>query len=196
MTNNSEYKISVIDDANLWNNLLDQFIDANIYQTWNYSKILRDEKLVENVVIYKGGEVIGATEVRIKMAPVLPRGVAYIYSGPLWRPKNIETKVESLVGIINALRAKYTIEKKLILRIRPFIFTDETEIPGINSSLFQQLSFSRTDKEYNTMLVDLKADVETIHKNLRPRWRNYLNQSSKNNLKVLEGFDQKLFGIF
>ena len=189
-------KILTINDLNKWESYLTGFSDANIYQTWNYAKIMQDEKQVQHLAFLKNDEVIGIAQVRIKTIPYFSRGVAYIYSGPLWRKKDNKNSVENFSDIISALKKKFVLENKLVLRIKPYIFSDEQLDFPIEHNPLLNMDFRKLDKVYTSLLLNLNDDLETINKNLKPRWRNYLNQSIKNELKIAEGNDGELFRTF
>jgi lipid II:glycine glycyltransferase (peptidoglycan interpeptide bridge formation enzyme) len=190
------FSIKLIDNSKYWYELFNQFKDANIYQTWNYSKIVQDEKQVHHLALFKDEELIGLAQVRIKTLPVMQRGIAYIFSGPLWRRKNKHNSPENFLSIVNTLKNEYTVKKKLVFRFRPYIFSDEKIDPILNQMLTENLSFRRSNKEYSSLLVDMNNDLETINKNLRPRWRNYLNQATRNDLKIVEGNNSELYSSF
>jgi lipid II:glycine glycyltransferase (peptidoglycan interpeptide bridge formation enzyme) len=190
------YNMIVVNNDTEWHNLLRQFDDANIYQTWNYARIVQDEKRLEHLAFYRNEILIGLAQVRIKILPVLNRGIAYIFSGPVWRKNNQQTPVENLLSILQTLKTEYVINKKLLLRFRPYIFSDESNELNINAELFNELNFKRLTKEYHSLLLNTNEDLETIKKNLRPRWRNYLNQSTKNKLHIVSGSDTGLYYIF
>ncbi len=194
--NLSDYKIQSISDDKDWSKKLSEFCDASIYQTWNYAKIVQNETDVYHLAIYKSGELLGLAQVRIKRIPILNRGIAYIFNGPVWRKKSQSSSPENLYEIIKVLKDKYCLKENLVLRVKPYIFSDEVNKININEEMLRELEFKKTKKEYSSLLVNLDEDLELLKKNLRPRWRSYLNQSAKNNLIISQGSDEKLYNSF
>ncbi len=194
--NLSDYKIQSISDDKDWSKKLSEFCDASIYQTWNYAKIVQNETDVNHLAIYKSGELLGLAQVRIKRIPILNRGIAYIFNGPVWRKKSQSSSPENLYEIIKVLKDKYCLKENLVLRVKPYIFSDEVNKININEEMLRELEFKKTKKEYSSLLVNLDEDLELLKKNLRPRWRSYLNQSAKNNLIISQGSDEKLYNSF
>ena len=139
------YSIKTINSPHSWYELFNQFEDANIYQAWNYSKVVQDEKEIHHLALYKDNELIGLTQVRIKTLPVMQRGIAYIFSGPLWRRKNKPNPTENILSIINSLKNEFVTKKKLVLRFRPYLFSDEKIDPLLNQMLTENLFFKRSD---------------------------------------------------
>lgn len=194
--NPDKYNMLLIENSQHWDSLLVEFDDANIYQTWNYAKIVQNEKLVHHLAIYKHDDLIGIAQVRIKTLPLFQRGIAYIFSGPLWRRKDRGNPVENFYAVLDILKNEYVSNKKLVLRIRPFIFSDEIGELGLDHESLIHSNFYSITKTYNSLLLNLNDDLDVINKNLKPRWRNYLNQSSKNGLQITAGYNSELFQAF
>lgn len=190
------YSVKLIDNSQYWYELFNRFEDANIYQTWNYAKIVQGEKQLEHLALFKDEELIGLAQVRVKCLPVIRRGIAYIFSGPLWRLKDKQNTAENFLSIINTLKHEYVVKRKLVFRFRPYIFSDEKICTELKESIVKNLHCNKLQKEYSSLLVDMNKDIETINKNLRPRWRNYLNQALRNDLKVTEGSSGDLYNTF
>jgi|GEM_PF-189085 len=185
------YSVKEISNKVTWHESLKEFSDANIYQTWNFSALAQGEKTVKHYAIYDGDQVVGMAQVRFRTIPVLNRGIAYIYRGPIWQRKNQQNKREILYSIFHALRKELVVNQKLLLRAQPFIFTDQfTNIDPIES-----LGFERREKfqPYHTLALDLGQDLEEIRKGFSRKWRNNLNQSEKKGLQIKEGSDPALF---
>ena len=58
--------------------LLNDFDDANIYQTWSYGAVRWGEKNLSHVILKKHNEVVAATQLRIVKISWLGVGIAYI----------------------------------------------------------------------------------------------------------------------
>src|SRR5512139_1718822 len=90
-----------------WTCLLQQFDDANIYQTWTYGSVRWGEKSLSHQVVKRSGEVIAIAQAAIKKAPLLGLGIAYIPWGPLCRKKGDSIDPENLKYSISFLRDEY-----------------------------------------------------------------------------------------
>jgi lipid II:glycine glycyltransferase (peptidoglycan interpeptide bridge formation enzyme) len=184
-------EIKEINDKTFWNNSLQEFEDANIYQTWNFATLAQNEKIVKHLAIYANQNLIGLVQVRIRTVPILNRGIAYILNGPIWQKKNQETDIQILSDIFDSLRQKFVINQKLLLRIKPYLFSDKIS----NLDFIKNIDFKRLEKvpKYQTLVLYLDRDVSEIRKSFKQKWRNCLNQSEKNGLEIIDGNDLELY---
>lgn len=189
----ANYFIKEIDNKRIWHSLIKEFDDANIYQLWNFAKVVHKEKKVQHVGIFENNEVVALAQVRLKTIPLLNRGVAYIFDGPVWKKNNCEHNEEALYNIFDSLRLEYTEKKHLMLRINPNIFSDDPVY-----SNFTPLHFkcTRIFRYHNTLFFDLKDELEVLRGRLKHRWRKSLNRAERNGIDVISGTDKKLFSMF
>jgi lipid II:glycine glycyltransferase (peptidoglycan interpeptide bridge formation enzyme) len=186
--------IKEVNIKTFWHRAMRDFDDANIYQTWNFAALAQKEKIVKHFAIYSNQNVIGLVKVRIRTAPILNRGIAYILNGPVWQKKNQENNIQILSDILDALRKEFVVKQRLLLRIRPYIFSDEI----MNFDFVKNLGFKRVEKikQYHTLVLYLDKDLDEIRKSFKQKWRNCLNQSERNELEIREGNDQQLYNDF
>jgi lipid II:glycine glycyltransferase (peptidoglycan interpeptide bridge formation enzyme) len=181
---------------NDWSSMLDQFEDANIYQTWAYGKVRWGEANLSHLVLTREGRIYGAAQLRIVRTGPLKCGIAYLRWGPLIQQKSGEAGNETIEAMASALYDEYVTKRGLFLRILPNAFLDTERGNAFKAA------FTRFDSEqfkpgetYRTLLVDLRPPLETIRKNLDQKWRNQLNRAEKNGLKTTEcsGEDFSIF---
>jgi lipid II:glycine glycyltransferase (peptidoglycan interpeptide bridge formation enzyme) len=186
--------IKEISDKTFWHDSMREFEDANIYQTWNFAALAQNEKIVNHLAIYSNQDLISLAQVRIRAVPILNRGIAYIFNGPLWQKKNRENNIEILSDIFNALKQKLVVNQKLLLRIKPYIFSDKID----NIDFIENIDFKRIAKvrQYKTLVLYLDKDLDEIRKSFDQKWRNGLNQSEKKGLEIIEGNDSELYKDF
>mgnify|MGYP000509337574 CR=1 FL=1 len=190
----SKYRCKLITEKLSWNKLLKQFDDANIYQTWSYAEIVQSEKKIDHIAIYKDDHLLGIALVRLKTIPIFKRGVAYIYRGPLWQMKGRENNLEIFSEILMALQDKYVIKLKYILKLRPFIFSDQFLSIDFGKIL---IALPTADNQvYKTLVLNLNSDIDTIRKNFKQKWRNCLNQSERNEIEIVSGNSNELYNTF
>jgi lipid II:glycine glycyltransferase (peptidoglycan interpeptide bridge formation enzyme) len=188
-----KYLIKEITNKNIWNNALLNFDDANIYQTWNFALITQNEKSVKHLAVYNDDEIIGMALVRYRTDPVFKRGVAYIFSGPIWQRKNHQHNLKDFTDILKVFRRELVAKQKYLLRVKPFIFTDQ--IQDINFE--KDTEFKRTEKfrNYQSIVLYLNKELLELRKGLKDRWIRYLKKAEKSGLKVVEGNNAELFKI-
>lgn len=186
--------IEEITDKNYWQNSLKEFTDANIYQTWNFASIVQNEKIVKHLAIYLKQNLVGLVQVRFRIVPILKRGIAYILNGPVWQRKNQECSTDLLADILSTLRQKFVTDQNLLLRIKPYIFSDKIS----DYNFIEKIGFRRVEKirQYQTLVLYLDKDLDTIRKGFKQKWRNCLNQSERNGLMIKEGNDPNLYNEF
>jgi lipid II:glycine glycyltransferase (peptidoglycan interpeptide bridge formation enzyme) len=183
-----------ITDKTFWQNSLKEFEDANLYQTWNFATLAQNEKIVKHLAIYVDQNLIGLAQARIRTVPILNRGIAYILNGPIWQKKNQENDIQILSDIFSVLRQKFVINQKLLLRIKPYLFSDKIS----NLNFIDNIGFKNVEKirQYQTLVLYLDRDLDEIRKSFNQKWRNCLNQSERNGLQIVEGNDTELYKDF
>jgi len=189
----SEYKVRI--DAHntvLWDSVIQCFSDANLYQTLAYARYRYGNRNTSTILIEKSDEPIAAAVVRICKLPMLPLGMAYVFWGPLWQKKEFADS-EHYMQAIHALRQEYVFRRGLVLRIKPFLYEDQT------SSVYQKVLLSSgfhpvlyLDRK-RTLLINLKKSVEDLRKGLDSKWRGHLSRAERNDLRVIEGTSDDLF---
>jgi lipid II:glycine glycyltransferase (peptidoglycan interpeptide bridge formation enzyme) len=186
--------IKEINEKTFWHKYMREFDDANIYQTWNFAALVQNEKVLKHVAIYSKQNLIGLVQVRIRTVPILNRGIAYILNGPVWQKSNQENNIQILSDILVALRREFVVNQKLLLRIKPFVFSDQIS----NFDFIDKLGFTRLEKvrQYQTLVLYLNKDLDDIRKSFKQKWRNCLNRSERSGLEISEGNDQKLYKDF
>jgi len=187
-------EIKEISDKTLWQNSIREFEDANIYQTWNFAALAQNEKIVKHLAIYANQNLIGLVQVRIRTVPIINRGIAYILNGPIWQKKNQKNDILILSNILDALSNEFVKNQKLLLRIRPYIFSDTFS----NFDFIESMGFKRVEKirPYQTLILYLDKDLVEIRKNFRRNWRNHLNKAERNDLEIIYGNDVELYKDF
>jgi len=189
--------VSEIDAVNegTWWEILEEFDDANIYQTWSYAVVRYGRQHTSHLVLKEKGEIVAAAESRITRVPFLDVGVAYIRWGPLWRLRNAEAKEERFRQAIRALRNEYVCTRGLVLRLFPMLF--DSDAPRF-LSILEEEGFSRVGQEtwHQTILVDLTRSLRDLRQGLRQHWRRGLNAAERNRLEVVEGHGDELFETF
>lgn len=186
--------IKEINDKTFWYKSMQDFDDANIYQTWNFALLVQNEKIVKHIAIYSNQNLIGLVKVRIRTVPILNRGIAYILNGPLWQKRNQENNIQKLADIFVALREEFVVKQQLVLRIQPYIFSDMIS----NFDFIENLRFYHLEnvRQYQSLVLYLDKELDEIRKNFKQKWRNCLNQSERNGLEISEGNGQELYNEF
>ena len=182
-------------DKHEWYNIIDQFSDSNIYQTWSYDAVRCGEGNISHFTLHIAGKVVAAAQARIVRIPVLGLGAAYIRWGPLWQLKNQNADPTVLRMAIRALRNEYVCRRGLILRIYPVLYDDNA---NLCLETLQQEGYAPTSEESSqrTLILDIQPQIEELRKNLKHKWRYNLNRAERNQLDVIEGTDDGLFADF
>jgi peptidoglycan/xylan/chitin deacetylase (PgdA/CDA1 family)/lipid II:glycine glycyltransferase (peptidoglycan interpeptide bridge formation enzyme) len=178
-----------------WQRLAPTFMDYNYCQFWDYG-IACARKVgaySEHVAIYKGDDLLGLTDVRVKKIPIFRTGIAYINSGPLVR-RNNQSDAERLRRVLSGLADEYVKKRKLVLRIQPFpsssILLDRQE------QIFLDIGFTAPNQLHHnrTIVLNISQPLEIIRKQFDRSWRRHLNKAEK--LNVVTGTDDSLFSGF
>ena len=180
-----------------WSQILSDFDDANIFQTWIYGSVHWGEKKVSHLVLKKDGQIVAAAQIWHTNLAVIGGGFAHISWGPMWRLRGRKLDLEVVRNMIRALQEEYVIRRHLLLRIRSNEIDD-----NINGELVRQifeaenLKWLRKEGRYRTILLNLVPDLKEIRKNLRSSWRRHLNRAERQDLKVIEGTEDEMFHSF
>lgn len=178
-----------------WHKIIDQFSDANIYQTWDYDAIRCGEENISHLVLRKADKLIAAAQARIVRIPVLGLGAAYIRWGPLWQLRNQTNDPLVFRLALRALRNEYVCRRGLILRIFPVLFDDNSHKYADILSQEGYTPISVEDRG-RTLIMDINKPLDDVRKKLDQKWRNCLTRAERNNLEVIEGTDDSLFEKF
>ncbi len=173
-----------------WSRHLQNFNDANIYQTWSYGSVRWGEQNLSHIILKKNGAVVSMVQARIVTLPVVNKGIAYIAWGPLWQLKDTGPDVENIRQILRALRNEYVIRRGYFLRMRPNL-TEPEGRPVLQ--VFEEEQFSWQRSHYRTILIDLTQSADDLRKNLHRTWRQKLKSADKKNITVMEGVDDDLY---
>jgi lipid II:glycine glycyltransferase (peptidoglycan interpeptide bridge formation enzyme) len=194
----TEYKVEIdrVTEPG-WPDLLDQFADANIYQTWAYGSIRWGSRNLSHLVLKRNEEPLGLAQLRIIRPAGLRMGVAYLRWGPLCELRGKDFDLQVLEILANELREEYCRKRGLYLEILPNAFAGSPRAQAF------QLAFSGYDcthqlnsENYRTLVVDLTPPLEELRKKLDRKWRNQLTGAEKNNLNIVAGTSAELYKSF
>ena len=63
-------------DETAWNQVIKQFDDANIYQTWSYDEVRCGRENISHLLLKRDGQIIAAAQSRIVQLPFIKAGIA------------------------------------------------------------------------------------------------------------------------
>jgi lipid II:glycine glycyltransferase (peptidoglycan interpeptide bridge formation enzyme) len=171
-----------------WAELLELFVDANVYQTWSFGAIRWGEGNLSHLVLKRDGDVVGIAQVRIVRVPVVGCGIAYLRWGPLCHRRGRELDPEVVRDMARALQTEYVERRRLFLRVLPnaFVGSPRAELFQTGFSQFKTEPANKVNT-YRTIVVDLSGTLDELRKRLNQKWRNQLNRAEKNGLQIVEG---------
>ena len=182
-------------DRKAWSEVLGQFADASLYQTWDYAAVVFPRETASHMVLRVGDTVVALAQLRVVTAPLLKAGIAYVARGPLWRRQETKVNPEYLGAALRALREEYAIRRHLVLRIAPNERSDEnlgvTEVLGA-------CGFNRVHavKAYQTFVLDLSRPLDEIRQYLSQNWRRNLCLGERNVPDVTESTSVEAYQSF
>lgn len=178
-----------------WSELLWEFDDATIYQTWSYASIMYGPDNVSHIILKKNNNIIAIAQTGIRYFPQLGTATANVHWGPLWHKKNTPATQDNFDKILKAIVNEYGIKRGFLLRIWPFQF--ENDDRSIKTVLRRnKLTLNSLAPSYRTLRLNLKPRIEDLRKNLDQKWRNQLNRAEKTPFVITEGSDDTLFKTF
>jgi lipid II:glycine glycyltransferase (peptidoglycan interpeptide bridge formation enzyme) len=183
-------------DKEAWQDIIAPFRDASLYQTWSFDAIRFGPENLDHFLLKKDGKIVSAAQVIIKKIEIIKTGISYLRWGPLWRLENEPDQIDVFRQAIRALNNEYARRRGLILRISPCLFlgADDDKIRILGEEGFVRTEINgELDR---TLILDVAASVPDLRKNFNQKWRNCLNAAEKALHEVVEGEDDRLFGIF
>lgn len=176
-----------------WDCLITEFDDASIYQTWEYGNSGRNN--LSHIVFKDGGRTIGCCQVELRHIPLCNIGIAEIHWGPIWIYKNENISIDILTYILRGIKKEYAIKRGYLLKLRPQGSGEKNEMLKL---VLEREGFKKNigERPYRTFKLDLSPPIDELRKNLLQKWRNCLNKAENNQLKVVEGVEDKLYKTF
>src|SRR5438105_3465744 len=105
-----------------WHDLLCDFDDASIYQSWAYGATQWGDHQLSHLVLRRGSAVIAMAQVRVVQLPLIRKGIAYIRWGPLCRLRGQVLDPTVINLIYQTLKREYVERRGLLLRVMPHVF--------------------------------------------------------------------------
>ncbi|MFD2205284.1 lipid II:glycine glycyltransferase FemX [Kiloniella antarctica] len=162
-----------------WRKLVRKVEKSNLLQSWPYAQAaLVTERMVGKfATIHYNNRIVGICQVlEQRMLKVFHK--VRLYRGPLWIEDNIPDHVQD--AFWTEIRNKYP--------KRPWRFTyflPEISASEEHHSKLEELGLSRIDTDgYSSIWLDLDKSEDELKANLKPNWRNPLNQSYKKGLSL------------
>jgi lipid II:glycine glycyltransferase (peptidoglycan interpeptide bridge formation enzyme) len=178
-----------------WHEILDEFSDANLYQTWSYDSIRCGENNISHLILRSAGKVVAAAQARVERIPFLGVGAAYVRWGPLWQLRNRTHDHAVFRLAIRSLKNEYVIRRGLVLRIFPLLYEDGSN-PFFNILIEEGYAPVPDKSRGRTLILDIQPPMAELRKNLDQKWRNCLNKAERNGLEVIESTDDGIFADF
>jgi len=178
-----------------WHGIINQFADANIYQTWSYDSIRCGDKNISHFILRSSGQIVAGAQSRIVRIPSLRLGAAYVRWGPFWRLRDQPADHVTFRMAVRALRNEYVCRRHMILRVFPILYRDGS--PSYVDILQEEGYGHICERDRSrTLVLDINLPIEEIRKKLDQKWRNCLNKAERNILEVIEGTENSLFADF
>lgn len=191
---NLSVTFDAIDSAE-WDELIPQFDDASVYQTWEHDSVHWGESRLSHAVFCKKGRVVALAQVRILQIPVLRAGIAYVPRGPVWRRHGSPPDPGLFQDVARALREEYAVRRGLVLRLFPNEF--DTDVYALSNRLeLEGYRKNNIAKPYRTFFLDLSPPLEELRMGLKPKWRSKLTKAERTNFEIIVGSGDDLYAAF
>ena len=178
-------------DKQSWHELFCGFADASFYQTWSYGAVRWHERNLSHLVLKKRGQIVAIAQLRLVSFPLMKSGIAYLHSGPMWKPAGEETNFEHLANMLRALSDEYVRHRGFLLRIRPKVVDKE----GRLRNLFLAEGYTWRQDPQKTVIVDLSLALDEIKNNLRRGWKRSLKAAETNSMVFMQSTDDTIIDM-
>ena len=167
-----------------WAGIIQNFTDANLYQTFPYAAMRWGSRTLEHLVLKREDEILAAAQVICLEFPFLAAGLAYAKWGPLWQSRAQGANAGNLRQILAALRTVYAHRKRMLLRVSPWEFDSGEHRLLLGTSGFEKSLAAET---VSTTMLDLAHSLPDLRASLSRHWRSNLKRAEKSDLEVCEG---------
>lgn len=177
-----------------WCERLQEFYDANIYQTWSYAEVSWGREHTNRLVLKKSDRTVALAQVRVFKLPFVNMGIAYVRFGPIWR-YSIEADEDVFRQAVRALRNEFTCKRGLVLRLFPALFDDDLLS---YSAILKEEGFSllRNASASRTILMDLNPSLVALREGMMSHWKRELKIAERKKLEIVEGDEDEYFAAF
>jgi lipid II:glycine glycyltransferase (peptidoglycan interpeptide bridge formation enzyme) len=177
-----------------WFQILSEFDDASIYQTWSYEAVISGSSNVSHLVLRENGEVVAAAQARIAKLPFIDIGAAYVRWGPLYRRAGRGTIPDVFRQAVRALRNEFVCRRGLVLRVFPMLFDSDARVylPILEEEEF----VLHKEPPMRTVLMDLAPELDELREGMGNMWKRNLRTAGKQQLQIVAGSSDVFFGEF
>jgi lipid II:glycine glycyltransferase (peptidoglycan interpeptide bridge formation enzyme) len=163
-----------------WAATVAPFQDLSLVQTWEYGEVKAKGSpwQVVRAIFVQEERVVGACQAMVRPIPYLGGGLVWINRGPLWQVDG-QGDPSLLWAMLAALRRYWVEERRLYLRVAPPVAPEEATPEALGRQGYRLVEETWG---WASACLDLSQSLEAIRSNLRPNWRNQLNQAERLNL--------------
>lgn len=186
-----------------WDRLAEQFEDLTFEQTGAYATAAarRIGARAKFFALEDSDGIVAAAAVRMKAVPVLRRGIAWIPSGPLLRPKAKPAPGQTrIAAVLSLLRQQVSLRDGYLLRFRP---SGTSLIPASDmADAAREAGYVATAQRraYRSFAMDLSLPEATLLRALHGKWRTDLRFAQKSGLELDRGhgasYAQRFLALF
>lgn len=182
-------------DGESWAQVISEFNDAVLYQTWSFGTVRASAGNVSHLVLKNEHEILGCCQVNIRRFPWFNVGFADIIWGPLWRRKGKDPDVNVFLRLVQEIKREYGVKRRHLLRIWPAVTGEhKTSVERVLDD--EGFKCNLSQKPYRTLRLDLSPPLEELRRNLLQKWRNCLTKAERNGLNIVEGTSDELYSVF
>ena len=138
----------------------------------------------------RDGRPVVAAQVELVTLPVARAGVARVFWGPMWRPRDADAEGADLDVAMDALRTEYCERRRMLLRVVP-----REEATAIAERLEAE-GWARHADGYRTVVLDLPCSTDALRPGLHQNWRRNLAKGLRAGLGVESGTDAAAYDVF
>ncbi|HWW49050.1 MAG TPA: GNAT family N-acetyltransferase [Xanthobacteraceae bacterium] len=176
-----------------WHAAMSRFSDIHYEQTAIHAANKRSER-TSNIVVRKGGVLLGGARVGLLTVPIINRGLALVRFGPFWRRSGTRSDEASYRTVVQALIDEYCTRRKLYLIVRP---RPHLEFYPVEARLLEELGFRGSQSSVlDHYFVNVALSADEQKKSLDKRWRYNLKLGDANDLNITISDDEADFRTF
>jgi len=181
---NEELKFKSNNPQQEWDELLAEFRDHNVFQSYNFGEYYKNRGVRTNIgryILLKGGKPAVIGQCRIKVLKLFNMAFLYMNGGPVYLSNddpnlNVKNLKEFIDTLVNSIKNEY---KHYYINIK---INSESRIKEklVLRELGWKIPVFQRDQPY-TFILNTNKNVDDIFNNFHSKWRNQLRKSEEYN---------------
>jgi len=166
-----------------WDEVAASFDDVNYDQTATISNLIWGEARMSRIMLRQGDTIIAAARAAIITLPGLPKGIAFMRGGPMWRRHGSPVDSAIYRSAVAAVQAEYCTRRGHHMVITPRF---DPHYAPLEAEMLKDAGFAirRKSSDPNRYFVNLQVTQDQQMASLDQGWRRNLKKARTNGFEI------------